>query len=454
MGIEGTSKCHLVAVPYPGRGHINQMMNLCEIIASRMTDILITFVLTEEWLGFLGSHTQADNIRFGTIPNVIPSELGRAAIFLEFPDAVITKMEEPFEQLLDRLETPATTIIADSFLPWAVNVGNRRNIQVASLWPMSASVLAFFHHFQLLVKSNHYPMDLSAKRNEMIDYIPGLPPTRISDLPPMFSEDAQEMLHKALDQLSWLPKAQYLLISSIYELEAPVINSLKLEFSFPVYHIGPLIPHFNLRNISVTTTHSEINYLEWLDSQPENSVLYVSFGSFLSVSRAQMDEIIAGIRDSGIRCLWVARGDISGFKEGFGSMGVTVPWCDQLRVLCHPSVGGFLTHCGWNSTVEAVFGGVPMLTFPLVWDQIPNSKLIVEDWKIGWRVKKEEGVEKLVEKEEIVKIVHSFMDIESVEGKEMRRRARELGEICRRAIRTNGSSENNITAFIRDILTE
>lgn len=100
-----------------------------------------------------------------------------------------------------------------------------------------------------------------------------------------------------------------------------------------------------------------------------------------------MDEIGVGLRDTGVRYLWVMRGETSEFKEGCGIMGTVVPWCDQLRVLCHSSVGGFWSHCGCNSTSEAVFGGVPMLTFLLYWDQTPNSKLIVEDWKIGWRMK-------------------------------------------------------------------
>lgn len=290
-----------------------------------------------------------------------------------------------------------------------------------------------------------------------MDYIPGMTPTRISDLPTIFSDRGQLVLFRALEILSWLPKAQYLLFSTIYEIEAPVVDSLRDRFSFPVYHVGPLIPYFKLVDDSSMKTNPRkgLDYLQWLDLQPKNSVLYVSFGSFLSVSNAQMDEIVAGLRDSGVRYMWVVRDDhVSGFKEGLGAGGLRVTWCDQLRVLCHASVGGFWTHCGWNSTLEAMFGGVPMLTFPIAWDQFPNSKLIVEDWKIGWRLKKQEGVEKLIKREEIAGIVQRFMDVESIEVQGMRTRARELGDICGRAIRKNGSSENDMGGFIRDILGE
>ncbi|KAE9460789.1 hypothetical protein C3L33_07299, partial [Rhododendron williamsianum] len=191
--------CHVVAMPYPGRGAINPMMNLCKLLASRRNDdILVTFVVTEEWLGLIGSETKPDCIRFVTIPNVVPSELVRADDMVSFIKAVLTKIEEPFEGVLDRLEAPADVI-----------------------------------------------------------------------------------------------------------LEPSVIDALQATFPFPVYSLGPLIPYFNLQyhNSSRPTAPNGVDYLEWLDSQPQSSVLYVSLGSFLSVSSAQMDEIAAGLDTSGVKYL-------------------------------------------------------------------------------------------------------------------------------------------------------
>ena len=159
--VSRSRSCHVVAMAVPGRGHINPMMNFCKLLASRRDDVLITFVVTEEWLGLIGSDSKPDNIRFGTIPNVTPSERVRATNLLGFLEAVMTKMEDPFEQLLKRLETPVTTILADTFLFWAVSVGNRMSIPVASFFPMSASVFSMFHHFDLLVQNGHHPIDIS-----------------------------------------------------------------------------------------------------------------------------------------------------------------------------------------------------------------------------------------------------------------------------------------------------
>ncbi|KAJ0048739.1 hypothetical protein Pint_17059 [Pistacia integerrima] len=195
----------------------------------------------------------------------------------------------------------------------------------------------------------------------------------VADLPTILhgtgsNEGTRKVLNRALECVQGVSNAQYLFFTSVYELEDQVFDQLKTEFPFPVCPIGPTIPFFQLKHNSSSTITSNLNgrpnCFEWLDSQPNASVLYVSFGSFLSVSSAQMDEIVAGVRNSSVRYCWIARGDTSLFKDGCDDAGIVMPWCDQLRVLCHPSIGGFGTHCGWNSTLEAVYAGVPLLTFP------------------------------------------------------------------------------------------
>ncbi len=261
-------------------------------------------------------------------------------------------------------------------------------------------------------------------------------------------EKHQEISQRILEALTWVSKTQYLLCTSIYELESTTIDFLKAEFSFPVYAMGPAIPYFDLGE---NTNNSNHNYLNWLDCQPRSSVLYISMGSFLSVSTAQMVEIATGLRDSGVRFLWVARDETHSLKEICGHMGLVVPWCDQLRVLSHSSVGGFWSHCGWSSTREGMLCGLPFLTFPIGYDQILNSKFIVEDWKIGWRVKQDVGVDNLVTRGETSGLVQKFMDLECDEMKEIRTRASEVQQICKRAIAKGGSSETSINAFIKEL---
>ncbi|PON40027.1 UDP-glucuronosyl/UDP-glucosyltransferase, partial [Parasponia andersonii] len=161
--VEPTTVCHVVAMPYPGRSHSNALMYVCKRLASRKSDILITFVVTEEWLGLIGSDPKPDNIRFRTVPNVIPSEHGRAKGLPCFMEAVWTKLRGPFEELLDGVvhEAPVSAIAADSLLVWATKAGNRRNIPVASFWPLSASLFSVFYHFDLIKQNGHYPFQQS-----------------------------------------------------------------------------------------------------------------------------------------------------------------------------------------------------------------------------------------------------------------------------------------------------
>jgi hypothetical protein len=162
-----TTVHHLVAMPFPGLGHINPMMNLCKLLlsSSKEPNLLITFVVTEEWFDYISSNPKPENIRFATMPNglVSPERL----IDVDFPgffyEAVMTKIEAPFEQLLDRLQPPVHAILGDVELPWVIGVGNRRNITVASLWTMPATFFSMLHHFHLFARSRNLPLDLPGK---------------------------------------------------------------------------------------------------------------------------------------------------------------------------------------------------------------------------------------------------------------------------------------------------
>ncbi|KAK1398672.1 hypothetical protein POM88_008535 [Heracleum sosnowskyi] len=121
--LNSVTTAQLVAVPFPGRGHINPMINFCKLLAIKRPDIIITLVVTEEWHGFLITEDMPHNINFGTIPNVLPSELVRAADFSGFCEATLTKMEEPVEQLIEQLDLRPVLIIYDLFVMWIPGVG-------------------------------------------------------------------------------------------------------------------------------------------------------------------------------------------------------------------------------------------------------------------------------------------------------------------------------------------
>ena len=192
--------------------------------------------------------------------------------------------------------------------------------------------------------------------------------------------------------------------------------------------------------------------MAWLDKQPVNSVLYVSLGSFLSVSSAQLDELAIGLAQNKVRFLWVLRDTCSRVQDLIrGSASVIVPWCDQLKVLCHPSLGGFFTHCGMNSTLEALYAGVPMLTLPIAFDQPINSRLIVEVWKVGYSLKEKIQADGVVGREDIAEAVKRLMICDDTDAEGVRRRASAMKEASRTAAEVGGSSYRDITSFINYI---
>lgn len=276
----------------------------------------------------------------------------------------------------------------------------------------------------------------------------------LSDLKPVIH--SERTVEYILACISSIRKAQCLLFTTIYELEASVIDSLESLVTCPVYPIGPCIPYMTLEN-EHTKSNGEapgrIDYFAWLDCQPENSVLYVSLGCFVSVSSSQLDEIALGLATSEVRFLWILREQSTRVRELVGNTnkGMILPWCDQLKVLCHPSVGGFLTHCGMNSTLEAVFAGVPMLTLPLFFDQPIDGRLIVEEWKIGVNLRDSTDKDRLIRREEIARAVKRLMASEEAEMKAIRRHALEWKEISHRAVDKGVSSHCNLASLMEMI---
>ncbi|PNT71009.1 hypothetical protein BRADI_2g21317v3 [Brachypodium distachyon] len=339
-------------------------------------------------------------------------------------------MEAPFVRLLDGLQAQGgapAAIVADTFVPWAVRVGNRRRIPVCVLSPLSAAMFSVQYHFHRLPQaaggSASPPLDGADIADGVgpcliENYIPGLKSIRLADLEPSHSNKA------ALNSI----------------LEAYV------ELPCPVFSVGPCIPFMALQEHNANTEKE--SYMAWLDAQPVNSVLYVSLGSFLSVSPAQLDEIAYGLAQSKVRFMWVLR-DACSRVEGLiqGSDGMVVPWSDQLKVLCHPSVGGFLTHCGMNSMLEALYAGVPMLTLPIVLDQPINSRLIVDVWKVGYSLKEKVRADSVIGRDEIAEAVKKLM-MNSGDAEGVRRRASLLEEASRTTAEEGGSSYRDIMAFI------
>ncbi|GKV01272.1 hypothetical protein SLEP1_g13837 [Rubroshorea leprosula] len=237
------------------------------------------------------------------------------------------------------------------------------------------------------------------------------------------------------------------------ELEPETIKAL--QDNVPFYAIGPIFPSGFTKSIVATNLWSESDCTQWLDAKPHGSVLYVSFGSYAHVTKRDLVEMANGILLSKVNFLWVIRPDVvssddvdplpAGFKEEVSDRGMIITWCCQTTVLSHPAIGGFLTHCGWNSILESTWCQVPLLCYPLLTDQFTNRKLVVDDWKIGVNLSNT----KIITQKEVLDNIDHLMG-ENL-GNEFRIRIKEVKKILENALTSTGSSENNLERFIKKL---
>jgi pathogen-inducible salicylic acid glucosyltransferase len=211
----------------------------------------------------------------------------------------------------------------------------------------------------------------------------------------------------------------------------------------PTLTIGPTVPSRYLDkriedddyyNLDLFTLHASIS-TNWISNKPPRSVVYVAFGSISNLCEKQIEELSWGLKNSNYYFLWVIR----------ESGQINLP---KTLMLANEAVGCFLTHCGWNSTIEALSLGMPMVAMPQWTDQPPNAKLVEDVWKVGIRVKVDE--EGIVPRDEIECCVKEVMEGEK--GEEMKKNANKWRELAIEAVSEGGSSDKNIDELVSKIL--
>ncbi|MCL7044907.1 hypothetical protein MKW94_026575 [Papaver nudicaule] len=290
----------------------------------------------------------------------------------------------------------------------------------------------------------------------MITYIPGVPAIEPVDMMSYLQDTdtstiVHEIIFKAFDDVRG---ADFVICNTVQELEPETISALQVKK--PFFAIGPIFPSgFTKTKSSVATSlWPESDCTQWLDSKPKGSVLYISFGSYAHINKNDLIEIAHGLLQSKVNFVFVLRPDVvsvddpnplpEGFLEESKDRGIIIQWCCQIQVLSHPAIGGFLTHCGWNSILESIWCSVPLLCFPLLTDQFTNRKLVVDDWKIGLNI----GRKQITRKEVSDQIIR-LMDEKS--GCEFKKEITEVKKALQNASKNDGSSEKNLTQFVNDL---
>ncbi|KAM3328765.1 hypothetical protein ACQJBY_026101 [Aegilops geniculata] len=356
--------------------------------------------------------------------------------------------------------TPVTQVVYTVMLSWVAGVARAHGVPAAAYWIQPATVLAAYLHFFRGTDGLDQAVAAAASDPWADVRVRGLPPMRVRDLPSFFTI-ASDVDHpyafvltafrELLDVLD-REDTPTVLVNTFDAMEPDAVATLR-QHGVDVVPIGPVLSFLDASAASVNSDNDLFKqdgkgYLEWLDAQEAGSVVYISFGSLSTMSKRQIAEVARGMAEIGRPFLWVLRkdnrGEIDGDESwsGIGSSGgMVVEWCDQGKVLSHPALGCFVTHCGWNSTLESMSCGVPVVGVPQWSDQGTNAWLVERKLGTGVRaaVSEKDGV---LEADELRRCI-GFATSDVVRAK-----AALWREKARAAAAVGGSSERNLRAFV------
>ncbi|XP_054797888.1 anthocyanidin 3-O-glucosyltransferase 5-like [Prosopis cineraria] len=455
-------KPHVVVLPSPGLGHVTPLLELAlRLVTHHGFRVSFLNITTE------ASAAQNQLLRSPRIPpdlHVVDLPLADVSTLLSSETTVVVRLSLIVQQSLLCLDTLLTeftpkprALIIDLFCTQAFDVCEQLSIPTFTFFTASSHLLAF---------SLFLPRLDREAEGEFVDLprpveVPGCAPIRTGDL-------LDQVRNRKIDEYKWylyhlsrLPMAAGILLNTWEGLEPVTLAALR-EHPFygqipipPVYPVGPVIKEAGAQCVA------------WLDRQPPESVLLVALGSGGTLSGEQVTELAWGLELSQQRFIWVVRtpSDVSanasffnagsdaddpksylpeGFEERTGERGLVVPsWCPQVEILGHAYTGGFMSHCGWNSTLESVAHGVPMIAWPLYAEQRMNATMLVE--QIGVAVRAGEGSGGVIGRKEIEKAAR--MTIKGEEGKAMRHKAKELKQSASETLRNGGSSYESLASL-------
>ncbi|KAG5062722.1 hypothetical protein JHK85_003905 [Glycine max] len=374
-----------------------------------------------------------------------------------------TLMQEPFEQLL--LHQRPNCVVADWFFPWTTDSAAKFGIPRLVFHGIS-----FFSLCATKIMSLYKPYNNTCSDSELF-VIPNFPgEIKMTRLQVGNFHTKDNVGHNSFwNEAEESEERSYgVVVNSFYELEKDYADHYRNVHGRKAWHIGPLSLCNRNKEEKIyrgkEASIDEHECLKWLDTQTTNSVVYVCFGSAVKFSDSQLLEIAMGLEASGQQFIWVVRKSIQekgekwlpeGFEKRIEGKGLIIRgWAPQVLILEHEAIGAFVTHCGWNSTLEAVSAGVPMITWPVGAEQFFNEKLVTEVLKIGVPV----GVKKwsysgvdCCAKWDVVEKAVKMVFAKELEG--MRKRAKVLAQMARRAVEEGGSSDSNLDVLIQELGT-
>ncbi|XP_054786767.1 gallate 1-beta-glucosyltransferase 84A24-like [Prosopis cineraria] len=460
------SPIHVYLVSFSGQGHVNPLLRLGKRLASK--GLLVSFCTPESWAKQM---RQAGSISDEPVP------IGDGFIQFEslhdgWPDhdprrqdldQYLSQLERVGKELLPRMikhhtdqNRPVSCLINNPFIPWVTDVAETLGLPSAMLWVQSCACFSAYYHYYN--KSVPFP---SEAEPEISVQLPFMPLLRYDEVPSfLYPTTPYPFLRRAImGQFRNLEKSFCVLMDGFEELEHE--NVQYMSKICPIMTVGPLFknPRAPIDTVRGDQLKAD-DCVDWLNSKPPSSVVYISFGTVVYLKQEQVDEIAHGLLGSGLSFLWVMKPPHKdsglrphelpdGFLQKVGDGGKVVRWSPQEQVLAHPSVACFVSHCGWNSSMEAIASGIPIVAFPQWGDQVTNAKYIVDVFGVGVRMGRGEAANELIGRDEVKRcLLEGTVGPKAVE---MKQNVLRLKKAAEDAVAEGGSSDRNLQAFVDEV---
>ncbi|CAA0834794.1 UDP-glycosyltransferase 71B2 [Striga hermonthica] len=460
----------LVFIPFPAPSHLSTTVEAAKLLLDRDPRLTITvLVMKLPNDQTLDKFTRTDlfpRLRFTDIPNQDFEPSRHRTKLFDFVNSCLPQVREAISGLVNSRPDPSSRLaglVLDMFTTVFVEAADELGLPSYVFFTSGASALGLFNY--LVSLKFEKGEDLTRYKGSDLDLpVPCfLSPVPAKVLPSVFVNEDESPIF--LDLLKRVADVRGVMVNTFEGLERFALDSLKMDGRTPrVYPVGPIM-------CGPSRTADEDKVLEWLDGQPDGSVVFLCFGTMGSFRRAQVAEIAAGLERSRARFLWSLRKPGKGtpteyedFEEvlpkGFvgrtEGVGRVIGWAPQAEVLAHRAVGGFVSHCGWNSVLESVWEGVPMAAWPMYAEHQTIAFLLVRElgmaeevWIDYWMDSGgEEEPPAMVAAAEIEAAVRRLMA--GSDG--VRERVKEMQGKSRAALEKGGSSYHALTSFIEDVV--
>lgn len=468
-----STRPHAALLASPGMGHLIPVLELGKRLATNHNFLVTIFVLAKDASNARKQLEESPDL--DTLLNLVPlppvdlaGKVYPAAHIVTMLSTMVRESLPGLRSAISGLESRPTVFIADLFCTEALAVADEFSMGKYVFIASNAKFLSMIVYFPTIGEKAE---DEHIKEERPLE-IPGCKPVQFRDTLSSYLDRSNQAYEEFTRLGRETAAADGVLVNTFEDLESSTLESfenykkLGRVVNVPVYPVGPIV-----RPVGESPVASH-PVLDWLDNQPTESVIYVSFGSGGMLSAKQITELAWGLEMSQQRFIWVVRPPVEGsdssrmyltaangsdgtpnyLPEGFMTRtrdrGIVVSmWAPQTVILSHPAVGGFLTHCGWNSTMESLLNGVPMIVWPLYADQKMNATMLTEELGVAVRPEKSETTG-MVERMEIEAVVKKIMVDE--EGYEIRKRAKELKQSAHKALGNGGSSYTSMSQFARE----